>query len=310
VATVYENGQFSLVRVLGAVMQEVRSKAVRGSTNSMLSRLKSQVGVLLNRDPRISLRTYALLVRCPLFLPHDASYLGVRQIFDVWQPPMPPRDNARPLLLDIGANNGISSVGFLRLLPAFRVLAIEPNALHAPSLRRVAKRYPGRFEYRLAAAGADASPGKEIALFTPFWRSLALHTLTAARPEVVLNNVSNSWNIPLDQVSMVETRAPLITVDSLGVSPAIVKIDAEGCETDIIRGMCSTLDRCHPVLLMELTSLGAKEAVELTAGRGYRCFRYDESSGRLMTDSDQTVSHAVNERNRYFVPPDLCWSFS
>jgi FkbM family methyltransferase len=275
----------------------------------MLSHLKSQIGALLNRDPRISFLTYALLVRCPLLLPHDTSYLGVRQIFEALQRLKPRGGNEPLLLLDIGANNGISSVGFLRLLPAFRVLAIEPNAVHASNLLRVAKRYPGRFEYTLAAAGADASPGKEITLFTPFWRDLALHTLTAARPEVALDNVSKSWRIALDQVSIVETRAPLITVDSLGISPIIVKIDAEGSETDIVRGMRSTLDRCHPVLIMEVTSLGAEGAIGLTEGHGYRCFRYDETSGRLMPDNGRTVSHANNARNRYFVPPDLCCAF-
>jgi hypothetical protein len=40
--------------------------------------------------------------------------------------------------------------------------------------------------------------------------------------------------------------------DELGLSPAFIKIDTQGSELDVINGMRATLNRCHPILMIEM----------------------------------------------------------
>ena len=42
----------------------------------------------------------------------------------------------------------------------------------------------------------------------------------------------------------------------------LVKIDAEGMEAEVLRGMAATLERLHPALFVEATTKSRSEAVE------------------------------------------------
>jgi len=66
-----------------------------------------------------------------------------------------------------------------------------------------------------------------------------------------------------------------------GVWPDVVKIDVEGCEAEVLRGMQDVLERKPPLLFLELHTayLAAEEIDALLAalrGRGYRVFSWLE----------------------------------
>jgi len=61
------------------------------------------------------------------------------------------------------------------------------------------------------------------------------------------------------------------TADSNYEPPALIKIDVEGGEAAVFRGMSSILERDHPTILLELHGLEASEEVQMIlAGVGYR----------------------------------------
>lgn len=69
-------------------------------------------------------------------------------------------------------------------------------------------------------------------------------------------------------------------------NPKLIKIDAEGFETNVIRGLVRTIERCHPILLTEvarshLARCGSspEELQTLVEGLGYRGFQL-KLSGR------------------------------
>ncbi|MGH8642713.1 MAG: FkbM family methyltransferase [Burkholderiales bacterium] len=71
-----------------------------------------------------------------------------------------------------------------------------------------------------------------------------------------------------------------LPVDALALPKAVrlVKIDVEGHELAVLRGMRSLLERDHPVLIVET---GAQDAVDLLIGLGYATERLSGSSNLL-----------------------------
>lgn len=71
---------------------------------------------------------------------------------------------------------------------------------------------------------------------------------------------------------------PVTTVDAAvaehGLSPAVVKIDVEGGEVAVVRGMAETLSSARPTVLVEVSEKSASEVRQLCAGyRGFRVGR-------------------------------------
>src|SRR5262249_36840487 len=110
----------------------------------MLETLTTKVTSIIKRSPHAWYLTWRIAPYLTPLLPHDKDYLGLRHV-------VPNNDNG--LLLDVGANNGISSLGFRKVGIPYKILAIEANGYHEPSLRRI-KRRINQFDYQILGAGA------------------------------------------------------------------------------------------------------------------------------------------------------------
>jgi FkbM family methyltransferase len=277
----------------------------RVSGGRFLLSIKTTAARYLDRNPRWSFAAYGVLVRCPWLLPHDTSYLGLRTIRNHLER-TPTAPTADRLILDVGANNGISSRGFLKLLPNWRVTAIEANHVHAERLDWVKRRARGRFDFIIAAAGnPQGTAPHRVTLYTPVWRTVVLHTVTATERELALNTAIDVWHLDPEQVTVRTSVAPLLAIDDMGLMPTIVKLDAEGSEGPILRGMRRTIDRQRPVILMEVTAEGAGEAAAILAEAAYEAFRFDPARDRFVPTADDEAAHVTGSRNRYFIPSEL-----
>ena len=54
-------------------------------------------------------------------------------------------------------------------------------------------------------------------------------------------------------------------------SPTFVKIDVEGAEGSVLRGMCRTVAAANPVLFVECSEAGRETVWHLLRDLGYRC---------------------------------------
>lgn len=133
------------------------------------------------------------------------------------------------LAVDVGASVGVYSRAFARWAP--HTLAVEPNAALAAHLR--ALDLPG-LEVVEAAAGAEAGMAQLTDPSPSGWR----------RPTARLGE-GGGWQQPcrverLDRLVPGDTRA------------LVVKIDAEGVELEVLRGMGRLLDLRHILVLVEI----------------------------------------------------------
>jgi FkbM family methyltransferase len=186
------------------------------------------------------------------------------------------------VFLDIGANVGFFSLLAARAVrPVGQVYAAEPVPANAEQIRRGARRNRLRIDV-LELAITDRAETTTL--------QLAIHPGGAAVASAAA---------PPDPAGTIDVETD--TVDRLVSSgrirvPSVVKIDVEGAETEVLRGMAATLASHRPAVICEIDGAdqGAldRKRSEVTAvleAAGYRIDPLDPS----YEGSEWLVEHVV-----------------
>jgi FkbM family methyltransferase len=207
-----------------------------------------------------------------------------------------PAPAAGKIFLDVGANTGMSALAFRRHDRRTPILSIEANPALAGALRNV-KRLIRGFDYKLAAAGAERA---RMTLYTPVYRGTPLSGEASLQRPTAADVFWIEQNVPdLDErdFEVRATEVEVIPLDDLRLRPAHVKIDVEGTELEVVRGLQRTLQEHKPSVLVERTDC-FEEMRELLAGLGYSPRRYDRDSHALKPYAGEAV------QNVFFIAAD------
>src|SRR5947209_18657101 len=181
------------------------------------------------------------------------------------------------LFVDVGANTGQSARSLRIYNDTLDILSFEPNLLLKPDLAFTKRLLKSRFEYRMFGLGSET---RQAMLAVPMlgampqsaWATADRAALEAGRARI------EAWIG--GRFDIVETPIEIVRFDSLDLHPVAAKIDVEGCESEVLKGMEETL-RCDEPLLMLEHSEGADEIIAWLCARGYAIYLYDAAANRL-----------------------------
>ena len=197
------------------------------------------------------------------------------------------------LFLDVGASIGQSALSFRIFNREAPILSLEPLPSHRGDLRFVRKVIGG---HRFMIVGA-AERSTTATLYVPMLGSYELPAEASLRQQdasAVLNRLEARGTNP-KRLWLKEVKVDLRRVDDLELNPSFVKIDVEGAEMGVLRGMSETIGRSRPALMVERSDRFEKVA-ELLGEVGYRAFAYDPDSKEFRAyEGQQTV-------NVFFLP--------
>lgn len=249
----------------------------------MVNRL-DRAKLQLMRSPRLhsAARRSFVLMRYLARRPHDPDFAAFA-ILDA-------RDGT---FLDVGANSGLSALSFRIFNKHTPILSIEANPFHARELGWL-KRWLPRFDYRILAA---SDTEESLELHVPFYRGVPLTGEASAaghREEDLawwVEKHLGGKESPMFRTESVRVLArPL---DALQLTPSLVKIDVEGLELHVLRGLDDTIRRCHPTFLIEVSANFDDIAAHL-ATYGYDAQRFDPATRSLAAGRGRV--------NAFFVP--------
>lgn len=200
------------------------------------------------------------------------------------------------LFLDIGASIGQSALAFRVFNRRAPILSIEANASHEAELRLVRALLRG-FDYMICAAGEATATGT---LHLPVFRGLPLTGEASLQREAVMDpwwvreTVGSSEDEPIE---VIEVPVTIRRLDDLRLEPAFVKIDVEGAEPQVLRGMTETIERHRPIFLIE--DAGSHDEVSrfFNAHR-YLPYEYAPGEDRLRPPVDGSAN------NLFYLPEE------
>jgi FkbM family methyltransferase len=230
--------------------------------------------------------------------PHEEDFRGLGQF-----------DLGRGLALDVGANLGQSAESIRLFQAEMELVSFEPNPLFSDRLLSLTERL-GNARYQpfgLAEAASD-----EV-LHLPRVRGYLFHQLGSFRPidpSEIAAYLSERFfvrKVAASEVSTEQYPSKLVTLDSLGLKPAFIKIDTEGTAPSVLKGGMATIRAHRPLMLIEASeSAEAKEGklegpdaqslLHMLDGLGYRMYRYQD--GRFIPDRAGTL-------NTWFITDEL-----
>lgn len=214
--------------------------------------------------------------------PHDPDFAAFRLL---------PGDG---LFLDVGASIGQSALSFRLFNRDSPILSLEPLPSHRGDLSFVRRVIRGH-GFLIAGAAEESSRAK---LYVPMLGAYELPAESSlSRPDAmaVLERLEREGS-DRRRLSLKEVVVELRRIDDLGVEPSFVKIDVEGAELGVLRGMESTLERFRPVLMIE-RSERFDQVAKLLGDKEYLPFSYEPLSGKLREyRGEETV-------NVFFLPP-------
>jgi FkbM family methyltransferase len=224
-------------------------------------------------DGRIRLRVTAEFVADLRFhfVENGQSRDEVGAFLDI-APTLPPGS----VLFDVGAHRGLFSLLYCAVSREGRAVLFEPSASLTRDARRlmVLNRFEPRADVRVCGIGDRTGPRDIVEDALGFGRE-AGPGAAGAQP-TAYTTLDDEWR-------------------RSGVAPAIVKIDVEGAEAEVIRGAAALLREVRPILFLELhldelerrgESLKALLAQLTSAG-----YRFAEPGGRAR--SARALTHSV-----------------
>jgi FkbM family methyltransferase len=204
-------------------LEILRGSMIKTVVRNILSRL-------VNRERFNDSIIYGAYLR--IFLPHSADKKLKERIF--YKSAL--KDKKCDLIFDVGANAGSKAVIFLQ--HAKRVICIEPNP---ETLEHLSRRFSNKPQIELVRCACGAHSGTTKMLV--FQNDSAYATLSEKWTEEIVKHRKTH------KISH-EIEVPLETIDNLISKygrPYYIKIDVEGFELEVIRG----LSRLVPLISFE-----------------------------------------------------------
>lgn len=192
---------------------------------------------------------------------------------------------ARPVCVDVGANEGQSIASIKAMRPDAVIYAFEPNPGMAPILIETVSRFSGVTIFPYALGAADG----EFILYVPSIHGICYHQEATINPVIFsLPWVRARWQARGGMPDLQEFSIPVRPGDSFGLAPHFIKIDVEGAELDVVRGFEVTLKTFKPVLLIENSDWS--RVTSFLAAQGYQPMMPSRDFKRLVPLSGQRAN--------------------
>lgn len=268
----------------------------------MLRSLKYSLVKFLEKIPSIQMLVYNNLIFFKFLLPQDKDYLALKKLF---------KTNEKGTFVDVGGNIGLSSASFREIgFKKNEILIFEPNKL-------LIKNYLSKIKnhYNLKIFPFGLSNKKEIkTLYQANYYNLPIHVNNSFSESYILEKIKNNYPKKYKNFKYTKKKYKLDKFDNVNYKKKIsfIKIDVEGFDHLVIRGMQNFLKKNKPVFLIEFNKSNFYIIWEIL-NKNYDCFSYniDKNNFKRLSKSDieklikgkiYDKKYNKNSVNLFFIP--------
>lgn len=206
---------------------------------------------------------------------HDADFYG----FAIYS------DRVKSIL-DVGANLGQSIVSFRILFPDAKIHSYEANPILIGDLTSLANKMPGSVEinpYGLADKCGSFHLNIPYVNDEAFIEEASISESYYELPWVKQKFAERGGLSRLEKV-----KCDIKSGDDLNLSPDLIKVDVEGAESLVLRGLKKTIKRSKPIILVENSDWD--NVSKVMRSLGYVARRYDHETKMLLQRNGPTTN--------------------
>ncbi len=264
-----------------------------------LEAFKYKIIRFIESNYKINLLIYNNIHLFKFFLPHEKDFYGMLLLCE---------NSKNKVILDIGASLGISSLGFRKLGFKNKIYAFEPNHyLYKKYLKKNLTGYRNIFIKNLALGNNNTTKF----MYTPFYKTECIHYFSSFNKEYLINSIKITFPKILNKIKIKKKKIVCKKFDDLGLNvvPHFIKIDTEGHDHYILKGLTKTIKKHSPIFLIEYNKEYFNNIKKLL--KDYYPYIYDLKNNKMIKLKNKinkkkisrtTKENYLSSRNIFYVP--------
>ena len=152
------------------------------------------------------------------------------------------------IIVDVGASDRLYYKSIRHLGIKNKLYAFEPLKENIRYLKKISRK-DKKFKYARLALGNRSS---NLSIYTPHYEGKYINNFSSfSKNECKKNFKINNFNINLKNLKFKKSSIKQKTLDSYKFKTALIKIDVEGYEKNVLLGAMNTIKRFKPIIYVE-----------------------------------------------------------
>ena len=237
----------------------------------MLLNFRYQIIKFIEKIPAIQIIIYNNLNKFKFLFPHDKDYFALRLLFN---------KNETRDFIDVGGNIGLSSIGFRELgFNKNNILIFEPDTFLIKNyLSKVGRYYKKIKIYPFGLSNKN----QKKKLYKAYYKNYFLHFNNSFSKKYIKEKIKNNYPNIFKKFKFKSVKYSIKQFDKIIINSnaCFVKIDVEGLDFEVVKGMKKFIKRFRPVLLIEYNQSNFIKIYKFLK-KNYKCYIYDFSKNKL-----------------------------
>ena len=272
--------------------------------NNFINSLKFRLVRIIEANPIINLIIYNNISLFKPFLPHEKDYYGICSLIN---------NQIDDAIIDVGGNLGISAMGFRELGYMNRIYLFEPNKYLFEKYikKKLMKDYKNIFAFNFALGFRDEKKN----FYYPYYKNHCLHYFCSFEKNYIKNSLKVTFN--KKKFKIINKPMFLKKFDNLNIKckPKLIKVDVEGFDYEVLKGMKKTINNHQPIILVEFNKSNFYKIKKFLTRYNAWVYFYKTNEfktfNKNMIDIDISRTNQKNLmsiRNIFFIPKSHKWN--
>ena len=200
------------------------------------------------------------------------------------------------LILDIGANDGMSYNILRKFTKDTKIISFEPNTYNYINLKKNEK-IDILFKCKKIAL---SNQNKKRIFFTPYFKKYPITQMAGVSKIGIKKRLKSSLFIDnlFKKITIKKNSVITRKLDEFNYKPGFIKIDIEGHEFECIKGSIKTIRKFNPILMVEYDKEICNKIQKLLKKYKYQKFIYNKREKKIEKFKNQKVFNIffINEK--------------
>ncbi len=265
--------------------------------------IKFRLVKIIEKIPFIQLFIYNNLNKFKFLLPHDKDYHALELIFK--------KEETRSFL-DVGGNNGVSTLGFRQLgYKSNKIIIFEPDPfLIKKYLNNIKNKYK---KISIFNFGLSFKNSNEY-IYQAYYKEKHFHFNNSFDLKYIRSKLKHNYPEKFKSFKIKKKKLNLKNYDQMNFNENVcfIKIDVEGFDHLVILGMKKLIKKFLPVFLIEYNHSNFLKIYNILC-KNYYCYRYLFDKNKLLKLNIKNINklkkgiitidnYNKNSINVFFIP--------